>query len=282
MYDAALRMYHAGYRHQAAGPHAMKLATWNVNSLKVRLPQVLDWLGKHSPDALCLQETKTEDVNFPMAEIIAAGYQAAFSGQKTYNGVAILTRKPVSAVSMGIPGFEDPQKRVIAVTLDGVRVVCVYVPNGESVESDKYRYKLDWLTALTAWLRAETAQNPSLALLGDFNIAPEDRDVHDPQLWAGKVLCSDAERDAFVQLTRLGLQDSYRLFEQPEKSFPWWDYRMQAFRRKMGMRIDHILASAALASSCKSCAVDIEPRRHERPSDHAPVVAEFTPDATPG
>lgn len=260
----------------------MRLATWNVNSLKVRLPQVLDWLGKHSPDALCLQETKTEDVNFPLAEIMAAGYQAAFSGQKTYNGVAILTRKPVSAVSMGIPGFEDPQKRVIAATLDGVRVVCVYVPNGESVESDKYRYKLGWLNALTAWLRTETAQYPSLALLGDFNIAPADADVHDPQAWAGKVLCSDAERAALGQLTALGLQDTFRLFTQPERSYSWWDYRMNAFRRKMGLRIDHILASRPLAASCKTCSIDTEPRGNERPSDHAPVVAEFTLDATPG
>jgi len=253
----------------------MKLATWNVNSLNVRLPQVLDWLAKHSPDALCLQETKLEDFKFPVAEIAAAGYQASFSGQKTYNGVAILTRKPVSAVSVGIPGFDDPQKRVIAATLDGVRVVCVYVPNGESVESDKYRYKLGWLTALTSWLRAEMAQHQSLALLGDFNIAPADADVHDPQAWAGKVLCSDAERTALAQLTELGLQDTFRLFAQPERSYSWWDYRMNAFRRKMGMRIDHILASRPLAGYCKNCSIDIEPRSNERPSDHAPVVAEF-------
>ncbi len=254
----------------------MKLATWNVNSLKVRLPQVIDWLGVHTPDAFCLQETKLVDDNFPIADIEAAGYQAAFSGQKTYNGVAILTRLPVTDVSYGIPGYTDPQKRVIAVTLSGVRVVCVYVPNGQSVESDKYRYKLDWLAALTGWLRAELAQYPSLALLGDFNIAPEDRDVHDPQAWAGKVLCSDAERAAYTQLTTLGLQDTFRLFTQAEQAFTWWDYRMNAFRRKMGMRIDHILASTALASSCKACTIDSEPRRNERPSDHTPVIAEFT------
>lgn len=260
----------------------MKLATWNVNSLKVRLPQVLDWLGKHAPDALCLQETKLEDANFPVADIAAAGYQAAFCGQKTYNGVAILTRKPVSAISTGIPGFEDPQKRVIAATLDGVRVVCVYVPNGESVESDKYRYKLDWLKALTAWLQAEMAQHPALAVLGDFNIAPADADVHDPQVWAGKVLCSDAERAALAQLAGLGLKDTFRLFAQPERSYSWWDYRMNAFRRKMGLRIDHILASGTLAGVCKSCSIDSEPRGNERPSDHAPVVAEFTGAASPG
>lgn len=254
----------------------MKLATWNVNSLKVRLPQVLAWLEIHKPDALCLQETKTEDAKFPLAEIEAAGYHASFSGQKTYNGVAILTRQAVTAAAHDIPGFDDLQKRVTTATVNGVRVVCAYIPNGESVESDKYRYKLEWLAALTSWLRSEMTQHPSLALLGDFNIAPEDRDVHDPQAWAGKVLCSDAERAAFGRLAALGLQDTFRLFEQPEKSFTWWDYRMQAFRRKMGLRIDHVLASATLAARCKSCTVDIEPRRHERPSDHAPVIAEFS------
>lgn len=254
----------------------MKLATWNVNSLKVRLPQVLDWLAAQQPDALCLQETKLEDDKFPVAEIEAAGYRAAFSGQKTYNGVAILTRKPVSDVSRGIPGFDDPQKRVIAATLDGVRVVCGYMPNGESVESDKYRYKLAWYAALTDWLRDELSRHPQLALLGDFNIAPADADVHDPQAWAGKVLCSDAERNAFRGLLALGLSDTFRLFDQPERSFSWWDYRMNAFRRKMGLRIDHILASGTLAGSCRSCLIDVEPRRNERPSDHAPVIAEFT------
>jgi len=254
----------------------MRLATWNVNSLKVRLPQVLDWLAAHVPDALCLQETKLEDAKFPLAEIEAAGYHASFSGQKTYNGVAILTRQPVTATAQGIPGFADPQQRVIAATLNGVRIVCVYVPNGESVASEKYRYKLDWLAALTAWLRAELAQYPSLALLGDFNVAPEDRDVHDPQAWAGKVLCSAAERAAFEQLTELGLKDTFRLFEQSEKSFTWWDYRMNAFRRKMGLRIDHILASGILAARCSACSIDSEPRRHARPSDHAPVIAEFS------
>ena len=253
----------------------MKFATWNVNSLKVRLPQVLDWLNAHAPDALCLQETKLEDARFPVAEIEAAGYHASFSGQKTYNGVAILTRQPAVAIAHGIPGFDDPQKRVTAATLNGVRIVCVYVPNGEAVESDKYRYKLGWLAALTAWLRGELAQHPALALLGDFNIAPEDRDVHDPQAWTGKVLCSAAERAAFGQLTGLGLKDAFRLFEQPERSYTWWDYRMNAFRRKMGLRIDHVLASGTLAGTCKSCTIDSEPRRNERPSDHAPVIAEF-------
>lgn len=254
----------------------MKLATWNVNSLKVRLPQVLPWLAQHQPDALCLQETKLEDHNFPRAEIEAAGYHVAFSGQKTYNGVAILSRKPVDDVVAGIPGYADPQKRMIAGTLDGVRVVCGYMPNGESVESDKYRYKLEWYAALTAWLRDELQRYPKLALLGDFNIAPADADVHDPQAWAGKVLCSDAERAAFQDLLALGLSDTFRQFEQPERSYSWWDYRMNAFRRKMGLRIDHILASKPLAAACTASTIDTVPRGNERPSDHAPVVAEFT------
>ncbi|MFN9490405.1 MAG: exodeoxyribonuclease III [Betaproteobacteria bacterium] len=254
----------------------MKLATWNVNSLKVRLPQVLDWLAQHRPDVLCLQETKLEDANFPRAELEAAGYQAAFSGQKTYNGVAILSRKPVTEVITGIPGYADPQKRVIAATLDGVRVVCGYMPNGESVESDKYRYKLEWYAALTGWLRDELQRHPKLALLGDFNIAPADADVHDPQAWAGKVLCSEPERAAFGALVALDLSDTFRQFQQPERSYSWWDYRMNAFRRKMGLRIDHILASKPLAATCTSALIDTAPRGNERPSDHAPVVAEFS------
>jgi exodeoxyribonuclease-3 len=192
--------------------------------------------------------------------------------------VAILARRGLDAcdVIAGVDDFVDEQKRLIAATIAGVRVVCAYVPNGQAVDSDKYRYKLGWLTALTGWLRAEMAQHPALALLGDFNIAPADADVHDPQAWAGKVLCSDAERAAFGQLTGLGLQDTFRLFAQPERSFSWWDYRMNAFRRKMGLRIDLILASATLATGCKSCTIDSEPRGNERPSDHAPVVADFS------
>ena len=254
----------------------MKLASWNVNSLKVRLPQVLDWLAQHQPDALCIQETKLEDHNFPVAELQAAGYEASFSGQKTYNGVAILSRLPQENVSIGIPGFADEQKRVIAATIDGVRVVCVYIPNGQSVDSDKYQYKLLWLQALTAWLKDELARYPKLALLGDYNIAPDDRDVHDPEAWVGQVLCSEPERTAFRELLALGLQDSFRLFEQPEKSFSWWDYRMMAFRRNMGLRIDHILLSDALAPHCTVAAIDKETRKLERPSDHAPVIAEVS------
>ncbi len=252
-----------------------KLATWNVNSLNVRLPQVLEWVGKHRPDVLCLEETKLEDANFPRQPLADAGYQALICGQKTYNGVAILSRNTGSEVITAIPGFPDAQKRVLAATIDRVRVICVYVPNGESVESEKYQYKLRWLAALNAWLKDELARFPRLAVLGDYNIAPEDRDVHDPAAWEGKVLFSKPERDAFNTLLAAGLRDSFRLFEQPEKSFTWWDYRMNAFRRKMGLRIDHILLSGELANVCTACTIDVEPRKAERPSDHAPVIAEL-------
>ena len=253
----------------------MKIATWNVNSLKVRLPQVLAWLEAHQPDALCLQETKTEDSSFPAGEIENAGYRAVYTGQKTYNGVAILSKVAATEAVMAIPDFDDPQKRVLAATVNGVRVVCLYVPNGQSVDSDKYQYKLAWLQATTAWLKNELAANDQLVVVGDFNIAPADNDVHDPKAWAGQVLCSDAERAALQGLLAIGLKDSLRLLEPDAQIFTWWDYRMNAFKRKMGLRIDHILVSAALAAKCRNCAVDLEPRRHERPSDHAPVSAEF-------
>ena len=253
----------------------MKIATWNVNSLKVRLPHVLEWLAAHQPDVLCLQETKLEDVNFPSAEISAAGYQTVFSGQKTYNGVAILSKTPVADAVAAIPGFVDEQKRVLAATIAGVRVINLYIPNGQSVDSDKYQYKLGWLEAMTAWLADELARHPRLALLGDFNIAPDERDVHDPKAWEGQVLFSLPEREAFRRLVDLGLADSFRLFEQPEKIYSWWDYRMNAFRRNMGLRIDHILLSPALAETCKYCTIDKEARKAERPSDHAPVIVEF-------
>jgi exodeoxyribonuclease-3 len=253
----------------------MIIATWNVNSLKVRLPQVLEWLAHYQPDVLCLQETKTEDANFQLAELTAAAYQCAFSGQKTYNGVAILSKQPLQEITYGIPGCVDTQKRVLAATINGVRIVNVYVPNGQSVDSDKYQYKLAWLKELTAWLEVEVKTHPQLALLGDYNIAPEDRDVHDPQAWQGQVLVSAPERAAFQALLNLGLQDSFRLFEQPEKIFSWWDYRMNAFRRNRGLRIDHILLSAVLASACKATHIDKEARKAERPSDHAPVITEL-------
>jgi exodeoxyribonuclease-3 len=255
----------------------LTLATWNVNSLKVRLPHLLDWLATHRVDIVCLQETKLVDENFPVAALAEAGYAAAFAGQKTYNGVALLTRRETtpeaSDIVVALPGLEDPQKRLIGATVGEIRVVCAYFPNGQSVGSEKYDYKLRWIAALNAWLRAELARHPRLALAGDFNIAPEDRDVHDPKAWAGQVLFSEPEKQAFRDLIALGLVDSFRLFEQPERSYTWWDYRMQAFRRKMGLRIDHVLLSTALAPRCTACSIDVEPRRREQPSDHAPVIA---------
>ncbi|MFZ2854941.1 MAG: exodeoxyribonuclease III [Rhodocyclaceae bacterium] len=253
----------------------MKIAAWNVNSLKVRLPQLLEWLEASRPDVVCLQETKLEDHNFPQEEIEAAGYHVVFSGQKTYNGVALLARQVLTDVVCGNPHFPDPQKRLIAATIDGIRIVCAYVPNGQAVGSDKYAYKLDWLAALTRWLEEELAANPKLVLAGDFNIAPEDRDVHDPAAWCGQILCSDAERSAFRQLLGLGLKDSFRLFEQAEKSFSWWDYRMLGFQKNRGLRIDHILLSDALAARCTVAGIEREMRKRERPSDHAPVSMEL-------
>lgn len=255
----------------------MKIATWNVNSLRVRLPQLLDWLASRQPDVVCLQETKLEDHNFPVKELEAAGYEATYCGQRTYNGVAILSRAPQADVSLGIPGILSDQKRVLAATVEGIRFVCVYVPNGQAVGSDKYAYKLAWLAALTEWLRHELARHPELAVLGDFNIAPEARDVHDPELWEGHVLFSEPERAAFRALLALGLKDAFRLFDQPEKSFTWWDYRMMAFRRNHGLRIDHILLSEKLAARATACVIDRDMRKLTRPSDHAPVIAELKP-----
>jgi exodeoxyribonuclease-3 len=255
----------------------MKIASWNVNSLKVRLQHVLDWLAAAQPDCLCLQELKLEDANFPAEALTAAGYHAVHLGQKTYNGVAILSRTPPSDLVHNIPPFDDEHKRVISATVGDVRVVSAYVPNGQAVGSEKYEYKLKWLRAFAEWLAGEVHQYPRLAVVGDFNIAPEDRDVHDPKLWQGQIMCSDAEREAFRRLLGLGLRDSFRLFEQPEKSYTWWDYRMNAFRRKLGLRIDHILLSEPLAAQCRACSIDVAPRRLERPSDHAPVIADIEP-----
>ena len=253
----------------------MKLATWNVNSLAVRLPQVLDWLSAHQPDALCLQETKLTDDKFPHAELNAAGYAAQWFGQKTYNGVALLTRGVATDIVKNIPGHADEQARVITATVDGVRVIGAYVPNGQAVDSDKFQYKLGWLEALQSWITDELLRHPALVLMGDFNIAPEDRDVHDPALWAGKVLCTPEERAHFQRLVALGLHDAFRLFEQPPKSWSWWDYRNLAFRKNQGLRIDHILVSTALASRVTACSIDKMPRKNERPSDHAPVMVEL-------
>ena len=256
----------------------MRLATWNVNSLKVRLPHLTDWLAPTNPEVVCLQELKCTDEKFPRAELEAAGYQCAYAGQKTYNGVAILSRLPLSAICAGIPGFQDEQQRVIAATVGELRVICVYCPNGQAVGSEKYAYKLRWFAALKEYLAAEISRHPRLVVAGDFNIAPEDRDVHDPQAWEGQILVSAPERSAWRALLDLGLQDTFRLFEQPEKIYSWWDYRMLGFRRNAGMRIDHVLVSAELAARCTACSVDKAPRKLERPSDHAPVIAEFAGD----
>lgn len=253
----------------------MKLAAWNVNSLNVRLPHVIDWLKTHQPDALCLQELKMEDAKFPIEAFDEIGYHAVFNGQKTYNGVAILSRQRADDVRRDIPGYTDHQKRAIAATVNGVRVVCVYIPNGQSLDSEKYPYKLQWLAALHGYLEATIAEFGDVALLGDYNIAPDDRDVHDPKAWEGQVLCSPPERDAFRGLIGLGLVDSYRLFEQPEKSFSWWDYRMNGFKRNLGLRIDHVLLTRGLAARCTASTIDVQPRKLERPSDHAPVVADI-------
>ncbi|TVQ48690.1 MAG: exodeoxyribonuclease III [Gammaproteobacteria bacterium] len=253
----------------------MRVATWNVNSLRVRLPQVLEWLTLASPDVLGLQETKLTDGEFPIEALAAAGYQAVFAGQKTYNGVALLARELPEDPVTELVGFEDPQRRVMAGTVGGVRIWNLYVPNGQSVDSDKYTYKLGWLAALRETLAAELEKHERVIVMGDFNIAPDDRDVHDPAAWAGKVLCSEPERSALTSLLDLGLEDLFRRFDQAEDTFSWWDYRAGGFRRNHGLRIDLILGTAAMADTCTTCVVDRAPRAWERPSDHAPVMAEF-------
>lgn len=253
----------------------MLIATWNVNSLRVRLPQMLGWLSVSAVDVLAVQETKLTDPEFPHRELESQGYHVLFSGQRSYNGVAMLSRWPCTDVVTAIPGLDDPARRVLAATTNGVRCVNLYVPNGQSVGSEKYDYKLRWLAALANWLRLELEQHDRLIVLGDFNIAPEDRDVHDPAAWAGNVHVSEPERRALRAVLELGFSDVFRLFEQPEKTYSWWDYRAFAFRRNHGLRIDLILANRSLAARCTACRIDREPRRAERPSDHAPVLASF-------
>jgi len=253
----------------------MKIATWNVNSLNVRLPHVLEWLAAQQPDVLVLQEIKQVTEAFPAEALAEAGYQSIANGQKTYNGVAVISRNPASDPVLEFPNFEDPQRRVLAATVDGVRIVDLYIPNGSEVGSEKYAYKLSWLDALRAFLTDEMTQHEKLVVLGDFNIAPADADVHDPEKWGGAILCSPAERQALKDLLDLGLTDVFRNFEHPEKTFSWWDYRAAGFRRNAGLRIDLILTSDVMTDACTSSYVDREPRAWERPSDHAPVVAEF-------
>ena len=254
----------------------MKIATWNVNSLNVRLPHVIEWLNAANPDVLVLQEIKQVTEAFDTQAFRELGFDAVASGQKTYNGVAVVSRVPASDLVFDFPGFDDPQRRILAATVDDIRVINLYVPNGSSVGSEKYEYKLGWLAALRGFLEMELNTHEKLVVLGDFNIAPDDRDVHDPEKWGDDILCSPAERAALQSLLDLGLSDVFRQFEQAEKTFSWWDYRAAGFRRNAGLRIDLILASAALAGQCSASYVDREPRTWERPSDHAPVVAEFT------
>jgi len=274
---------------------SIRIAAWNVNSLKVRLPHVLRWLQdqekKQQPiDALCLQELKLTDDKYPHQELEAAGYISIAAGQKTYNGVAIVVRKVALAVIASdaattflkpirnIPGNDDEQQRILAATIpfagtQPIRLVSAYFPNGQSPDSDKFAYKLNWLSKLQTWLTEELEQNQRFVLLGDYNIAPEDQDVHDPKAWEGQNLVSPPERSAFQELINLGLSDSFRMFEQAPKTYSWWDYRMMGFRRNAGMRIDHILLSEALKEKCSASIVDKEPRSWEQPSDHAPVIA---------
>ncbi len=253
----------------------LSVATWNVNSLRVRLPQLERWLHANDYDIVALQETKMVDAEFPRAGIEALGYRVAFNGQKTYNGVALLARSAIEQIVIDLPFFADPQRRLLAATVAGIRVINAYVPNGQSVGSDKFAYKLAWLQAFEEFLRDEMTAHPLVLVMGDFNIAPEDRDVHDPQAWAGSVHVSPAERAALGRLAALGLTDVFRRFEQPAQSYSWWDYRQGAYRRNNGLRIDLMLASANLTARCGYCRIDREPRAWERPSDHAPCAAGF-------
>jgi exodeoxyribonuclease-3 len=253
----------------------VKIASWNVNSLNVRLPHVERWCAAQQPDILALQETKLEDAKFPVAALEAAGYHAAFSGQKTYNGVAILARQPICDVVHGIEGFEDPQRRILSATIGDVRVVNLYVVNGQAVGTEKYAYKLDWLAKVAAFLAEEVRRHPRIVVMGDFNIAPDDRDVHDPIAWHEQVLCSTPEREALKRVLDAGLVDSFRLFNEESGHYSWWDYRQGAFRRNLGLRIDLILAGEALRGACRAATLDREPRTWERASDHTPITLEI-------
>ena len=249
----------------------MKIASWNVNSLNVRLSHLQQWLAAAAPDVVGLQETKLDDERFPDTELAGLGYRSVFSGQKTYNGVAILSREPATDVQVGIPGFDDEQKRVIAATIGGVRVINLYVVNGQDVGTEKYAYKLRWLEAVHQWVEAELQAHPQLVVLGDFNIAPTDDDIHDPKRWREKIMCSTTEREALARIAGLGLHDSFRLHNDEPGHHSWWDYRLMAFDRGWGLRIDLLLVSEALRGRCTGGGIDLEPRTWERPSDHAPV-----------
>ncbi len=253
----------------------MKIASWNVNSLNVRLPHLMQWMAGARPDIVALQETKLPDERFPRAEIEAAGYHVAFNGQKTYNGVAIVSKQPLADVVTDPPNLADPQRRILAATVGDVRVIDLYVVNGKAVGDEKYEYKLDWLKRVRDFVADELARHDKLVVLGDFNIAPDDRDVHDPEAWRDKILCSPPEREALAALTELGLADSFRLLNNEAGHYSWWDYRQAGFRRNLGLRIDLILVSAALHGAVKAVGIDREPRTWERPSDHTPVTLEL-------
>ncbi|MET0232808.1 MAG: exodeoxyribonuclease III [Rhodanobacteraceae bacterium] len=254
----------------------MRIASWNVNSLNVRLPHVERWCAEQQPDILALQETKLEDAKFPVAALEALGYNAAFAGQKTYNGVAILAKAPITDVAHGIDGYEDPQKRILCATVGDIRVVNLYVVNGQAVGSEKYAYKLDWLARVAEFLEHEAKRHSNLVVMGDFNIAPDDRDVHDPVAWHEQVLCSTPEREALKRLLGAGLVDSFRVFNEDGGHYSWWDYRQGAFRRNLGLRIDLILASESLRARSTGARIDREPRKWERASDHTPVSLDIT------
>ena len=253
----------------------MKIASWNVNSLNVRLPHLSNWLASTAPDIVALQETKLEDAKFPVEALQALGYRSVFTGQKTYNGVALLSRAPVEDVVTDIPGLDGAQRRVVIGRVGDLRIVNLYVVNGQAVGSEKYTYKLEWLGKVHEYLAEELRRYPQTVVLGDFNIAPADRDVHDPAAWREQILCSTPERAALLKLHDLGLHDSFRLFDDAPGHYSWWDYRMGGYRRNLGLRIDLILVSDALRNSCKSASIDRVPRGWERPSDHTPAVVEL-------
>ncbi|AOU99421.1 exodeoxyribonuclease III [Acidihalobacter yilgarnensis] len=258
----------------------MKIASWNVNSLNVRLEHVKDWLASERPDILAIQETKLPDDRFPADEFKQIGYEVVFSGQKTYNGVALLARSGfgISNVLTDIPDLNDPQRRILAADVGKLRILNLYVVNGQSVGSEKYAYKMDWLNRIVKFIESDMVGRDHYIILGDFNIAPDDRDVHDPEVWQDKILCSKPERAALEAIKSLGFSDTFRLFEQSEASFSWWDYRAAGFRRNIGLRIDLLLANTQLAELCVKSWIDRTPRTWDRPSDHAPIVSEFTLD----
>lgn len=253
----------------------MKIASWNVNSLKVRLEQVLNWLEQHQPDILALQETKLSDENFPQEAFESRGWEVAFSGQKTYNGVAIISQQAATDIVTDIPDLSDPQRRILSVTIGGLRIINLYVVNGSAPGTEKFAYKMDWLEKVSRFIEQQLQQHQDVVVLGDFNIAPEDRDVHDPNKWRDKILCTKEERSALNQILDLGFQDSFRLLHDEGGFFSWWDYRMNGFTRNLGLRIDLILCSDQMAESVNAAYIDLEPRKAERPSDHTVVVAEF-------